>query len=612
VSLDSPRTRTLLVVLALTALALATRVAFLDADPSRFKRVHELYDEGYWAHNARAAVLFGTRYPDDLAQAAASAPLFDWITERVFRLAGVGYAPLRATSAVASVLLVPLVWALVAAGAGPRAALVAALLVLGNHELFAFGRLGLPESLQLTLAVAGAGAWTFRRGPATALVAGALFALALLAKLNVVLILGFAGVGALEAWQRRLRVRELAALVVGFVPPLAAWGLWGYLPNRPLLALNQLALNRDRVAQQWSDLVRLPLHFLDAGFWGLPSTYALLLLAAVYLARERARLRHGVRSFTPLETLALGWLAGIVVPSALLVRSIDERRLLVASVLLAVLGALTWARTPAPGRAAAASGPATRALAVIAALAVALVAVALAFRAGHGARLWSPPLAAGTAGAAVALALVLDRLRGRLGRRPLVGITAAAVALLPAVNVGALVAWLVHGQGGTAPALAAGVAAVVVAATVGVVLSPTPGVARAVAAAYAVHAILALGVSLAAPTYTLRDASRAIAGAAPPGAFIAGALAHTLSLENRTRPLWYTPHRPLNRLLNADLGRFDVRLVLTVTPPTRFFPDAGDYAFALTPVGRLAIYPAPHLVGTPPAKAMLTLYRRAD
>jgi 4-amino-4-deoxy-L-arabinose transferase-like glycosyltransferase len=608
VALDSPRTRTLLVVLALAAAALATRLAVLDADPSRFKRVHELFDEGYWAHNARAAVLFGVRYPDDLAQAAASAPLFDWITERVFRLAGVGYTQLRVTSAIASVALVPLVWALVAAGAGPRAALAAALLVLTNHELFAFGRLGLPESLQLLLAIAGAGAWTMRRRPRDAAVAGILLALALLAKLNVVLVLGFAGVWALEAWQRRLRIGEVAVFVAGFVPPVAAWGVWGYLPNRPLFALNQLALNRDRVAQQWSDLVRLPLHFLDADFWGLPSTYLLLLLAAVHLARARPR---SVRDLTRLETLALGWLAGIALPSALLVRSIDERRFLVVPVLLAILAAPSWHRVPRehdPGLRPARE--ASRGLALGAAAAIAIVGVALLFRAGHGTRLWSPPIAVLAVAALAALGIGLDRLRARLGRRALVAVMVAALALLPALNAGEFVAWLVRGVEADAPVLARGVAVVVVAVALLVAFAPAPRATRGLAAAYGLYAVLAIGAGLGAPTFTLRDASRAIAAAAPPDAVVVGALAHTLSLENRTRPVWYTPKRALNNLLNADLARFDVRLVLTLIPPSRFYLEAEEYPFPLTPVGRFGVYPAPHLGGPPRTKIVLTLHRR--
>jgi hypothetical protein len=340
----------------------------------------------------------------------------------------------------------------------------------------------------------------------------------------------------------------------------------------------------------------------------------LALLAAVALARARPR---AVRDLGRLETLALGWLAGIVIPSALLVRSIDERRLLVASVLLAILGALSWHRAaesrdgPAPH--AASSGVAgrevSRALALGAAAVIAVVGVALVFRAGHGTKLWSPPVAALVAAAFVVLGIASDRLRGRLGRRGFVVLTVAALALLPALNAGQFAAWVVHGDDG-GRALAASAAVIVVALTLLVTFAPAHAAARGIAMAYGLYAAVTIGAGLVAPTYTLRDASRAIAAAAPADAVVVGALAHTLSLENRTRPVWYTPKRALNNLLNADLARFDVRLVLTLTPPSRFYLEADEYPFALTPVGRFGVYPTPHLGRAPATKIVLTLHRR--
>jgi len=67
-------------LLVLTLLAVVTRVAWLDADPPLLKSADELGDEGYWAHNARTSVVLGQRFPDDLAQGPAAAPLFDAYT----------------------------------------------------------------------------------------------------------------------------------------------------------------------------------------------------------------------------------------------------------------------------------------------------------------------------------------------------------------------------------------------------------------------------------------------------------------------------------------------------------------------------------------------------
>src|SRR5581483_4559749 len=173
-------------------------------------------------------------------------------------------------------------------------------------------------------------AWLRRRSWIGAALAGALFALAMLAKLNVLVAAGFAGVWALEALQgRRLRA-DVARFAAGGALMMVPWLLAYYVPHAALFSLNNLALNRDRLLLAPSDLGRLPLHFVSNGFWGLPSTFLVLTLAARHLVRMPARFaegwRAGVRALAPLETLALGWLLGMALPTALLVRAVDERR----------------------------------------------------------------------------------------------------------------------------------------------------------------------------------------------------------------------------------------------------------------------------------------------
>jgi hypothetical protein len=256
---------------------------------------------------------------------------------------------------------------------------------------------------------------------------------------------------------------------------------------------------------------------------------------------------------------------------------------------------------------------ASRALAIAAALAVVVVGVALVFHAGHGVVVRSWPGAAAVVAAMIALGVALDRTRARAGEREVGAVLVIALALLPAMSFGSFVAWLVTGVEGSAPVLAAVLTVAVLAATVFVLGWGGARAPRMVTAAYVVYAVVALGINLVAPTFTLRDASRILGTVAPPGAVVVGAMAHPLSFENRTHPVWFTPRRPRNDVLNADMTRFDVRLVLTVTPPMLFFfPDPGDFPFPLVSAGRFGLYPAPHIVGAPPPKIPLTLYRRAD
>src|SRR5437016_4427518 len=76
----------------------------------------------------------------------------------------------------------------------------------GDPARFAFGRLALPEALHVLLAVLGAGVWIHRRSRGAAALAGVLFGLSALAKLNPILVAGLAGVWLLE----RLRGRAVA------------------------------------------------------------------------------------------------------------------------------------------------------------------------------------------------------------------------------------------------------------------------------------------------------------------------------------------------------------------------------------------------------------------
>jgi hypothetical protein len=377
----------------------------------------------------------------------------------------------------------------------------------------------------------------------------------------------------------------LAAFASGFAPIAVIAGLAWWLPHAALFTLNNVALNRDRLALQPSDLGRLPLHFLDNGFWGLPSTFLLGVLAARHVAAVAARFaagwRAGIAALSPLETLAIGWTVGIAAPTALLVRAVDERRIVIVLVPLAVLAAIGLASP----RTRPAAAPASRGARVVLAAAVTIVALALAFAGGYGATFWSWGLLAALAGA-VLLAIGLAGLaaRGMLSGSAAVGATLTVAGVLPALNLGRFADWATPVPGWIATL--AGLAALAA-----VVAERERRAARVVLAAYLAWGAIAIGAPLVRPTYTLRDASAAIGALAAPGDAIVGAFAHELALANRTHPIWHTPRRAYNRLLNPDLARFPVRWVLTA--PESQMLRADEYPFPTTPVRELPLLPAP-------------------
>jgi hypothetical protein len=589
-------------ILLLSLLVLVTRAAWLDADPSLYKQPAELTDEGFWGHNARTAVVLGREFPDDLAQSPAAAPLFHGLVTGVFRVVGVGLAPLRVVSVAAAVLLLPLTMALVSPPAGRRDALLIGILVLVNHELFAFARLGMPETLHLLFAVAGALVWIRRRGWATSALAGVLFAVAMLAKLNVLVLAGFAAVWALEALQtRKARLLvDVAAFAAGLAAVITPWALAYYRPHATLFSLNNIALNRDRVALTASDLGRLPLHFVNNPFWGLPSTFVLLALAARHLVRLPARFaggwRDGVRSLSPLETFALGWLLGMALPTAIFVRAVGERRVLALLIPLAVLAVLGLSAQEPVARA-----RASRAAVAALLAAIVLIGAALVFGAGYGFvwRGFGGPCAI-TLLVVAALAVLLWRLaaHGWLTTGRAACATAVVAAVAPALNLGAFAAWVTSVP--AAPVALAGL---------GVMAAVVAGGQRVAVAAFVLYVawgVWAIGVNLVRPTYSVRDASAALATLVKPGDVVAGPYAHLLAVETPALPLWYTPRHAYNRLLNADLTRFDVRWVLVGEGRTTTRTD--DYPFRLTRVRELPLFPAPR----GGSKSTVTLYRRSD
>ena len=172
------------------------------------------------------------------------------------------------------------------------------------------------------------------------------------------------------------------------------------------------------------------------------------------------------------------------------------------------------------------------------------------------------------------------------------------VALVPARNLGHYVEWI-------SPLpwwvpMTIGVVAVAL-----VVTTASPASAWLVLAACLAWGGVAIGINLARPTYTLRDASAAIGARTERGDVIVGTFAHALAFANATHPVWYTPKRRYNQLLNQDLGRFPVRWVLTGEASQS--PTAEHYPFPLTPVAGFDLLPAPR--GGP--KVHVDLYRRA-
>ncbi len=174
-------------------------------------------DEGFWTHNARNKVLFGTWVTDEWNNRYAS-PLTHWAGYLAFRVAGVGLAQAR----LLSVILAGPSCALIGSVPGPAGVIGAALFAL-DPLLVHFGRLALLEAPVVFLLV---GAWALLKGepgPRRLLAAGVVTGLAVGTKLTVWTFVPASAVALLLVPPRVGRLRGLAWFLLGLVCAALAW-----------------------------------------------------------------------------------------------------------------------------------------------------------------------------------------------------------------------------------------------------------------------------------------------------------------------------------------------------------------------------------------------------
>jgi hypothetical protein len=605
-------------LVALAALVVA-RFVHLGADPPLFKALDNSADEGIWLLNARSLALTGVLYPDDVASGPTTAPLFHWLAYVSFRALGVSLSAGRLVSALAFVVMAVAFYVLLRACHGRAASLTGVALLAGSDVLFAGSRHAVPEMLQLSwLVVSGALLVSRDRGWAAA-AAGLAFGCAGLAKLSAfyllpIPLLWWAWCG----WARRdarRAARGAALFAVGVALPVAAFAVWPGI-DLPRLLLTHETMNRRVMVSSAVQALRAPLTFVSHAFWGTPSVALLLGVVVADGAVALARSRIDVRRLPPTVALALAWLAGGVSVVGFLVRLPLDHRLMVFLVPLAILAASQLEARAALGddRRVPTVRETTVAVGLAMAWAVVMLFVTLVW-ARHPRPAVSATAALTVAGAALALAAlgagaawrVLRQVpvRAEALRRGAVAVAAVAT-LLPALRRCAVT--LARDVVPFASVLA-WVAVATLAFVVGWWMRPggRPPIRQTMfLGLYAIAALGPIAVALIAPTSTLRAASGIVDGLAPSGTVISGALAETLAVDTRLRPLLLNPLHPDKHLLNAgrggEVGLFvvldehGVRAEEWPAPPERF-----------TLVRRLELFPRP-LAGGP--RFRLTVYRR--
>ncbi len=555
--------------LLLFAVLLAARALFPDADPPGNVHYHFITDEGGWAHNARLHFLLGRWVVDEDAVPLAAAPLYTVTLRAIYGRLGSGLAQTRLPSSLGGFLTCVLIYAFVRRQRDERTAILASWFFGGNYFVLTHHRVAFVEGFLLLLLCGAffAAVLALRRWP-WGVVSAVLFLLACAAKvwaLGVVAILGLFWLGAWGvarfgeqrhgfSWRGLLAFTGvLAAVVVGVVATsgfhvgmvLEAVGQWwgrvtltASTDFRPV-SFGLLGLTKDVGG-------RLTLRvdgFASLGAVGLVRQAPLLLALTGWLAARRFA-AGAWRRFDALTLLCWCWLLGGLALVAVQEYQPDRRFLFLVPP-LAILVADAVARRRLRWPSAADFGPAAP---------------------------WMRRLAT---------AAILAGWIGLMGRAPLAELLHRASA---GIAIGA--------RPGLTPAAAGGLAWILV-VVAGVLLLPALGrwlparprelSAGAVVVLFTAGHLLAVGLHLARPTFTLRDTSRQLAAwtADWPAEqrVIAGSQSDTLALETELRPINIRPWDNAGVFMNEHRWP-EAWLVVGQEPPVAGFRRLDDLELA--------------------------------
>lgn len=230
-------------LLILLLLTIGLRIIHLTADPPADFDWSGGYfaDEGYWSHNARNQVLFGSAVQDDW-DARIVTPIFARLQGWIFILTGVGLLPVRIIGLISAAIIAAATFYLLRKYWDGGTAFYFAVVVSLNFPLLVLARQGIPDSFAAALAW-GALCFLFIDFAPAAFCAGVLLASAFITKYFMIYVL--IPVAFLLLW-KPITYKKLVAFSVGAASAIAAWLFLNYIPNQEIIQ----AYNRFYSSQQ--------------------------------------------------------------------------------------------------------------------------------------------------------------------------------------------------------------------------------------------------------------------------------------------------------------------------------------------------------------------------
>lgn len=333
-----------LAALGILAAALLVRVIHLDADPSALLSRDFITDEGWWAHNARNALLYGDWKIDEFNQGLYSAYLYNAVLYLTFKLLGLSFTSIRLVPALAGWLSVVLIFMTVRREINSRTAIFASVLLGFSNLHIIYSRIGFAESTIVFFLALMLWLWSLRSTHyCFALLSGAAFALMLVTKVTAIYFMpGFVLLIAVEAIRRTTKMKHALMFFSGLVVVGAGYAILFVLPNfREWLSLNVA----NGAGTEWASgpltLVYSTLKLLGSSFFAktpVVTALSLLALCLLIISLSRDGFKKSIRSAPELELSSAMLLIGNLFSLALTVYQ-PERRFLPALFLMTILAA---------------------------------------------------------------------------------------------------------------------------------------------------------------------------------------------------------------------------------------------------------------------------------
>lgn len=333
-----------LAALGILVAALLVRVIHLDADPSALLSRDFITDEGWWAHNARNALLFGEWKIDEFNQGLYSAYLYNALLYLTLKLLGVSFFSIRLVPSLAGWLSVVLVFLTVRREINSRAAIFASALLGFSNLHIIYSRIGFAESTIVFFFALMLWLWSLRSAHyCFALLSGAAFGFLLVTKVTAVYFVpGFILVVAVEAIRRTTKMKHALMFLLGSVLVGAGYAILFVLPNfREWLSVNVA----NGAGTEWSSgpltFVYSTLKLLGSSFFAkapVVTALSLVALCLLFVSMSRDGFKKAIRGASELELSSATLLIGYLLSLALTIYQ-PERRFLPALFLMIILAA---------------------------------------------------------------------------------------------------------------------------------------------------------------------------------------------------------------------------------------------------------------------------------